>query len=256
MKSVSWVWINRLSVIRTFIRVCLMPQYRMPSRYYSGHFPAVVPEVAPGSGTDGWGGALLVGSACTRRLLSAGEIPCDRKGSSVCSLAPILGGIVSLGPSCSACGEGSICRISGGRGSSLTGGPISRSDIVLARSSTLGAIAVEALLSWGSWCTSCFCVPSDLASVLGEKDEPCCSTPARLLGEDSRFNLPWPDLRGGGYVSPRASAAALRRSVSALLGRPRFLGGSPKTGFSKLEDKRAEVPLSLLKEAALAGGRG
>lgn len=67
------------------------------------------------------------------------------------------------------------------------------------------------------------------------------------MGVDETFSLWDPDRRGGGYVSPRASAAALRRSDSALLGRPRFRGGSPlAVTLSELGDKRAEAPLSLL----------
>lgn len=69
------------------------------------------------------------------------------------------------------------------------------------------------------------------------------------------MSLPEPDRLGGGYVSPRASAAALRRSVSSLLGRPRLRGGSPGVPSSRGESW-AEVPLSLLYEATLAGGPG
>lgn len=51
--------------------------------------------------------------------------------------------------------------------------------------------------------------------------------------------------RGEGYVSPRAWAAARRRSVSALLGRPRLRGGSPP---GPMADQRGEsgAGLSLL----------
>ena len=134
-----------ISVIDTFVRVAsgLSIKHR---QCRSGHFSAVVLGVIAGSGTDECGGALLVESASTRRLLSARDIRCDGKASNGRSPAPILGRIVSLGPNCSACGEGSICRTSGGRGSSLPGGPISRSDILLARS-RLGDIAIEDLLS-------------------------------------------------------------------------------------------------------------
>ena len=76
------------------------------------------------------------------------------------------------------------------------------------------------------------------------------------MGDGGICSLPDPDLRGGGYVSPRASAAALRLSVSTLLGRPRLRGGSPPAELSSVGDSCAEAPLSLLHEAVLAGGRG
>lgn len=119
-----------------------------------------------------------------------------------------------------------------------------------------GATVVEGLLLGGSWRISYFGASGDFAFVLAENDGLGCSTIAGLFGLDSFLSLPGTDLRGGGYVSPRASAAAFRRSVSALLGRPRFLGGSFPARFSKLEGKWADAPLSLLNEPALAGGRG
>lgn len=82
--------------------------------------------------------------------------------------------------------------------------------------------------------------------------------PAGLVGAEGFFILLEPDRRGGGYVSPRASAAALRRSDSALLGRPRLRGGSPLAAMLSVPgDTRADAPLSLLREAVLApAGRG
>jgi hypothetical protein len=78
-----------------------------------------------------------------------------------------------------------------------------------------------------------------------------------LVGVEGAFVLLEPDRLGGGYVSPRASAAAFRLSDSALLGRPRFRGGSPRTGIlSEPGDNRADAPLSLLNEAVLVVGRG
>lgn len=66
------------------------------------------------------------------------------------------------------------------------------------------------------------------------------------------------DLRREGYSSPRASAAAFRRSVSALVGRPRFRGGSPSfPGTASLPgDMGPGEPLSLLNCPALRGGLG
>lgn len=64
------------------------------------------------------------------------------------------------------------------------------------------------------------------------------SVPAGLFGVDDGLDFPEPVLRGAGQVSPLASATALRRSASSLLGRPRFRGGSSIPG-----DTRVEAPL-------------
>lgn len=78
------------------------------------------------------------------------------------------------------------------------------------------------------------------AFVRGEKEVPIVpSDPAGLLGtvEVEALDFPEPLRLGSGYLSPLASAAALFRSssalflsASALVGRPRFFGGSFTSG--------------------------
>ena len=222
---------------------------------HSDRVSADGPEVTLGLETCGWGGVRLVESTKTCRWLSGSDIPPrDRKGSKGRSPGPIRG-IGPLEPNCRACGEGSICLTSVGRGSSLIVGPMSCSGICLVFSSPLGVTVVAARTGGGSWRISGLGASGAEALVLRGKEVPECSVPAGLFGVDSCFSLPVPDLRGGGYASPRASATALRLSVSALLGRPRFRGGSPLTRFSN-EDRCVEAPLSLPKEVALVGGRG
>lgn len=236
-----------MSFVMRFIAFCIEANHSI-------RLSPVVPEVTTGLDTDGWGGVRLVESTKICRLLSAREIPRDRKGSNGRSPGPNRG-IAPLVPNCRACGEGSICLASVGRGSSLVIGPRPLSGTCLACSSPLCAVAVAASLGEGPWRTSGFEASRTGTLVLIGRDAPVCSVPAGLFGVDSCFNRPVPDLRGGGYVSPRASAAAFRLSVSALLGRPRFRGGSPLARFSN-EDTCIEVPLSLPKEAPLTGGRG
>ena len=78
-----------------------------------------------------------------------------------------------------------------------------------------------------------------------------------LVGVEGGFILLEQVRLGGGYVSPRASAAAFRLSDSALLGRPRLRGGSPRGGMlSEPGDNRADATLSVLNEAVQVVGRG
>lgn len=220
--------------------------------HHSNRLSPDVLEVTPGLEAGGWGCVRLSTKTC--RLLSGKEIPRDRKGSNGRSPVPSRG-IAPLVPSCRACGEGSACLTSDGRGNSLVVDPMLLPGTCLVRSSLLGAIVVAAPPDEDSWRTSGLDTSGPGTLGLTGKDELVHSVPAGLFGVDSCFSFPVPDLRGGGYVSPRASAAAFLLSVSALLGRPRFRGGSPLTRFSN-EEKCVDVPLSLPKEAALTGGRG
>lgn len=224
--------------------------FRLEENHSNRLSPDVL-EVTPGLDAGGWGCVRLSTKTC--RLLSAKEVPRGRKVSNGRSPAPSRG-IAPLVPSCRACGEGSACLTSDGRGNSLVG-PTLLLGACLVRSSPLGAIVVAVPPDVDSWRTSGFDTSGLGALGLGGKDVLAYSIPAGLFGVDSCFSFPVPDLRGGGYVSPRASAAAFLLSVSALLGRPRFRGGSPLTRFSN-EEKCVDVPLSLPKEAALTGGRG
>ena len=78
------------------------------------------------------------------------------------------------------------------------------------------------------------------------------STPAGLVGAEGIFILLEPDRRGGGYVSPRASAAALRRSDSALLGRPRLRGFTRDPDPSPIGLFQADEALARVQNVAPA----
>lgn len=195
----------------------------------------------PGGGGGGGGGSVR--ESC-RLLLSGGENrSCENE-------VLLMRGNGSLGAGWRVRGEGSVWHISVGRGSSREPmmGMSRRSSGPEAGAPPPGP-AVETSNGLGS------------CGAAGAVDMVILEAPtAGLVGDGGIFNLPDPELRGGGYVSPRASAAAFRRSVSALLGRPRFLGGSPVADAvvsNRGETCAADAPLSLLYEAALlTGGRG
>ena len=170
-----------------------------PKASHSDRLSADGPDVTPGLETDGWGGVRLAESTRTCRLPGSDRgIPLrDKKGSNGRSAVPTRG-IGPLVPNCNACGEGSICLTSVGRGSSLIVGPLSRSGACLVLSSPLGGIVAAVRPGGGSWRTSGFGACGAEALVLRGMEVPICSVPAGLFGVDSCFILPVPDLRGGG----------------------------------------------------------